>query len=116
MPSRNRQLYIDDIVESISAIQEYVDGLSYDEFVADRKTYSAMIREYMIIGEAVGNLMEDLKAYSPEYPWQRLKDFRNLIVHEYFGVDFRIIWDLTQKELPILENHIQSFQNKGHLD
>ncbi|MBU1340553.1 MAG: DUF86 domain-containing protein [Proteobacteria bacterium] len=62
---------------------------------ADRKTYNATIREYIIIGEAILPLIDLLENKFPEYEWQMIKDFRNFIVHEYFGVDIQIVWDIT---------------------
>ena len=84
--------------------------MSFEDFVGDRKTYSATIREYIIIGEAIGNLIDLLEEEIPAYPWRMVKDFRNLIVHEYFGVDARVVWDLTTLELDELVRHIQNLE------
>ena len=92
MSERDFTLYLKDILDSGNAITEFVKGLSFEEFCHDRKTYSAVIREFEIIGEAVGKLPEQLKRERPAVEWQDIKDFRNLLIHEYFGVDFEIIW------------------------
>ena len=63
---------------------------------------AAVIREFEIIGEAVGKLPEEIKAAHHDVPWQDIKDFRNLLVHEYFGVDQEIVWNVIQQELPRL--------------
>jgi len=89
-------------MESAKAIMEYVKGLSLKEFRKDRKTCSAVVREFEIIGEAVGKLPDDLKRKHPEVEWQDMKDFRNLLVHEYFGIDFEIVWKIVQDDLPTL--------------
>ena len=107
MSKRDVKLYIDDIVESANAIKSYVQDLNYEEFAADRKTFSATLREYMIIGEAVGKIIELLEKTSPDYPWRMIKDFRNFIVHEYFGVNPKIVWDLTTQELDLLLEQIK---------
>lgn len=107
MSKRDKKLYIQDILESYDAIKSYIQGISYDEFMNDRKTYSATIREYIIIGEAVSNLIDLLEEKFPDYPWRMVKDFRNFIVHEYFGVDSQIVWDLTTQELDELVNNIK---------
>jgi uncharacterized protein with HEPN domain len=89
-------------LESSNAILDYVEGLSFDDFNADRKTYSAVIREFEIIGEAVGKLPESFKERHPEIEWQDIKDFRNLLSHEYFGIDLEIVWRIIEDDLPSL--------------
>jgi uncharacterized protein with HEPN domain len=100
--SRTQKLYLNDIHDSAKAIFEYTAGLSFEEFSKDRKTYAATIREFEIIGEAVGSLSEDAKARFPEVQWQDIKDFRNILAHEYFGVDLEIVWKVVQEDLPEL--------------
>ena len=112
MSKRNLSLYIDDILEASEAIQSYTDSLNFETFCNDRKTYSATIREYIIIGEAVSHLIETLEERFPDYPWRMIKDFRNFIVHEYFGVDGKIVWDLTTKELENVVDYIQTLKQE----
>jgi len=86
MSNRNLKMYIDDILESIEAIESYVSDIgSFEDFASDRKTYSATIREYIIIGEAILPIISLLESKFPEYDWRAIKDFRNFIVHEYFA-------------------------------
>jgi len=106
MSNRNINLYLDDIIDSSKAIHGFLDGMSFEEFCHDRRTYSATIREFIVIGEAIGALMDVLDKRFPDYEWRMIKDFRNFIVHEYFGVDERIIWDAAQIELGALESKI----------
>jgi len=61
-----------------------------------------VIREFEIVGEAVGKLPEDLKGQFPGVPWREIKDFRNILIHEYFGVDLRIVWNTIHQDLPLL--------------
>lgn len=107
MSERDYRVYCADILDSGSAIIEFVDGLSFQEFCGDRKTYSAVIREFEIIGEAVGNLPEDMKKERSDVEWQDIKDFRNLLIHEYFGVDLEIVWKIIQDDLPALMNAVR---------
>ena len=102
MSKRDSRLYLSEIVESALAIQEYVQGYVLEDFYHDRKTYSAVIREFEIIGEAVGKLPDRIKQRHPQVPWQDVKDFRNILVHEYFGVDLEIVWQVIHHELPLL--------------
>lgn len=102
MSERDFRLYLVDIIEAGTAIQSYVTGLSLEDFSCDRKTCSAVIREFEIIGEAVGKLPDTITRQRPDIEWQDIKDFRNLLVHEYFGVDLEIVWQVIQSDLPPL--------------
>ena len=102
MSERDPRLYLHDILDAGNAIIEYTKGLSYEQFSKDRKTVSATLREFEIIGEAIGKLPEPLKKQHPEIYWQDIKDFRNLLIHEYFGVDLEIVWNILQQDLPPL--------------
>ena len=108
MSKRDKQLYISDIVDSANAIKNFIKDMNFEEFSNDRKTYSATIREYIVIGEAISALIDLLEDKFPEYPWRDIKDFRNFIVHEYFGVDMKIIWDLTTQELDTMLKYIKN--------
>lgn len=104
MSERDPRLYCDDILESGSAILDFVEGLSFEDFCDDRKTYSAVIREFEIIGEAVSKLPESSRERRPDVEWQDIKDFRNLLSHEYFGVDLEIVWNIIEDDLsPLMD-------------
>lgn len=107
MSKRDTQLYIQDILESIDAINDYLKNMNYEVFLNDRKTYSATIREFTVIGEAIAKIIDLLQERHPEYPWRALKDFRNFIVHEYFGVNPKIVYDAATLELSELKKLIQ---------
>jgi len=112
MSDRPPLLYCQDILESGQAILSYVRGITFDAFVQDRMRYSAVIREFEIIGEAVGKLPMVLKDEYPDIPWQDIKDFRNLLAHEYFGVDLEIVWNTVQNDLPILLDAVQKIEER----
>lgn len=102
MSERDFTLYIKDILDSGAAITQFVKDISFEEFCNDRKTYSAVIREFEIIGEAVGKLPDEIKQRHSDVEWQDIKDFRNMLIHEYFGVDLDIVWKIIQDDLPVL--------------
>ena len=110
MPKREIALYLEDALEAIEAVESYIDTLSFEEFREDRKTYSATIREYIVIGEAIAHMMEDLEAKIPDFPWRVIKDFRNVIVHEYFGVDAEMVWDISSNNLTTLKENLIQFK------
>jgi len=113
MSERDFSLYLADILDSGSAIAEFVKDLSFEEFCNDRKTYSAVIREFEIIGEAVGKLPDELKLKRPDVEWQDINDFRNLLIHEYFGVDFEVVWKIIRDDLPVLINAVKEIKEAG---
>lgn len=108
MSERDPRLYCEDILESGNAILEFVEGITFEAFCADRKTYSAVIREFEIIGEAVGKLPESFRKRRPDVEWQDIKDFRNLLSHEYFGVDLEIVWNVIKEDLVILLGAVEN--------
>lgn len=112
MSKHSDQLYCRDILESCAAIRSYVEGIDFNAFLKDRMRYSAVIREFEIIGEAAGKLTAELKRDYPDVPWQDIKDFRNLLAHEYFGVDLEIVWNTIHAELPTLMEAVRKIEKE----
>lgn len=106
MSERDDSVYLNDILDSITAKKEFISGLDYPAFIEDRKTYSATVRELEVIGEATGKISETLKSQHPEIDWRTIKDFRNVLAHEYFNINSEILWDIVQNKLEPLKNQI----------
>ena len=102
MPPRDWKLRIADILDAISAIQQHTVGMDYTTFVADRKTVDAVIRNITVIGEAARCIPADVEDATPHIPWRDMREMRNVMVHIYFGVNKRILWDTVQLDLPPL--------------
>jgi uncharacterized protein with HEPN domain len=102
MPHRKWDLRIKDILASIDRILEYTRNLDFEGFRSDTKTIDAVVRNFEIIGEAAAHLPEDLSADHPEIPWQDMRDMRNVLAHEYFGINEKIVWETLQNDLPPL--------------
>ena len=102
MEKRNRTyiMYLEDICNSMRRIAEYLEGLDLYSFKKDYKTVDAVIRNFEIIGEASKNLPEIVKDQNPNIPWQEMYYLRNKVSHEYFGIDYEIIWDVAKNYLP----------------
>lgn len=103
-------LYLNDIKDSINAINDYISSMTFDEFINDRKTYMAVIREFEIIGEAVKNLPDSIKTKYQNIEWRDIVDFRNLLIHQYFGVDLEIVWKTIHEDLPPLKHAIEDIE------
>lgn len=104
MSKRGELLFLQDILDSTEAILEFTTGLSVDEFSTNRLVYSATIREFEIIGEATIHLSDETLSKYDQIVWRDLKDFRNLLIHEYFGVDSQIVYNTIKNDLPLLKN------------
>ena len=105
MSKRNPQLLVEDILESCYKILNYTKDVSFDEFVADPKTVDAVIRNFEIIGEASNRLPEEFKDLHQDIDWFRIRGFRNRIVHDYFGIDYSIVWQIRETYLSqLIEN------------
>jgi len=103
---RSYKLFLDDIQIAMGRIAEYVDGYDLEHFKKDFKTVDAVIRNFEIIGEASKNLDEKIKEKYPDVPWKEMYYLRNRVSHEYFGVDYEIIWDIAKNYLPENKNQI----------
>ncbi len=102
MYNRNANLLVEDILDSCGKILDYTAGLSFEGFAADAKTVDAVVRNFEIIGEAANRLPEEFKDSHPQIDWFRIRGFRNRIVHEYFGIDYSIVWQIKETYLPQL--------------
>jgi len=111
MCERTDLQFIQDIMESVTAARDFVIGYDFESFSNERKTKSATIRELEIIGEASSRISSEKKNAYPDVPWRLLKDFRNVLSHEYFGVNNEIVWDIVQNKLPQLQKRIEEIIN-----
>jgi uncharacterized protein with HEPN domain len=100
---RDYRLYLDEIIEAIQAINSYLKGYDQESFALDRKTQDAVIRNLEVIGEASGNLPEEIQDMASEIDWRKIRGLRNILIHEYFGINLIIVWDIVQNKLHLLE-------------
>lgn len=91
---------VSDILESAYRILDYTAGQNFEDFTKDSKTVDAVIRNFEIIGEAANRLPQEFKDRFPEIEWHRIRGFRNRIVHDYFGIDYSIVWVIKEAFLP----------------
>lgn len=104
---RDYTLYLKDILQAIESIEVFTAGMDYATFVFDDKTMSAVIRKLEIIGEAVKQLPEEIRMKHPEIPWKQIAGMRDKLVHFYFGVNARLIWQTIHNRLPALKTAIK---------
>jgi uncharacterized protein with HEPN domain len=106
-------LRVEDILGAIGKIERYTDGLTFERFQADEKTIDAVVRNLEVIGEAVRHLMTSSDELPVAIPWADIAGMRNILVHEYFGVDLQIVWQTVSSDLPTLKRELQALRNTG---
>jgi uncharacterized protein with HEPN domain len=104
---RDYRAYLEDILEAAGAAREFVAGMGKDELDKDRRTRDAVVRNLEIIGEAAKKLPDQTRRDHPEVEWKKIAGLRDILVHDYFGIDMDIVWDIVQNKLPVLVEQIQ---------
>ena len=104
---RSYKMYFNDIVTAIARILEYTESYCLEDFKRDYKTVDAVVRNFEIIGEAANNIPDEIKEQYPDVPWYEMYSLRNRISHEYFGIDYEIIWDIIVNHLPENKSQIE---------
>ncbi len=102
MPSRDWQLRVGDIVNAIASIQQRTAGMSFEEFTENETVAKAVLYDFVVIGEAAINIPTEVQVKYPDIPWRFMSDMRNVIAHEYFQVNLRIVWNTARNNLPPL--------------
>ena len=104
---KDPEIYLGHILEAIEKIKKFSKDMDRDEFLENDLVMDAVVRNIEIIGEAIKNLPEEFKKENPEIPWRDIAGMRDRIVHFYFGLDFEVIWDTVQIDIPDLEKKIR---------
>jgi len=110
MSERSSHLYLDDIKIAIKKIEKYTAEFSEEEFINDEKTVDAVIRNLGIIGEAASNLPVPIKDENLKIPWREIIGMRNKVIHEYFGVDWDVLWETVKYDIPELKKQIKNIK------
>lgn len=100
--SRRELLYLGDIQESCEKVLRFTKGMTYKDFVHDELHFDAVLRNLEIIGEAVKNVSEETRGKHPQVKWRKIAGFRDIVAHEYFGVNEETVWDIVENEIPAL--------------
>lgn len=110
--SRDVRVYLIDIAERCDRISRYIADMDEAAWAGDELTQDAVVRNLEVIGEAVKRLPMDLREAEPEIPWQDIAGLRDILIHEYEGVDFAIIWDVAVNEVPPLRRSVSSLLDR----
>ncbi len=112
MSKRTLSLLLGDIIDSAEKILLYTEGMTYEDFIKDSKTIDAVVRNFEIIGEAANKIPEEFRDNHPSIDWHRIRGFRNRIVHDYFGIDYTIIWNIKETILVALIEDVRALLSK----
>jgi uncharacterized protein with HEPN domain len=110
---RNWKLFIMDMLESINKIEKYIEGLNYEQFIRDEKTKDAVVRNLEIIGEAANQIPKEIQQKFSNVPWAQIIAMRNRMIHGYFTIDYRIVWDIAKIDIPSLKKELELILQKG---
>ncbi len=100
------------MLDSIEKILEFTNGIDFEEFFRNDMINSAVIRKIEILGEATANLPLKFRNKYPKVPWQTIKDMRNMLIHEYFGVDIPTVWNTVKINIPVLKKQLEEILEK----
>ncbi|MHB1277749.1 MAG: HepT-like ribonuclease domain-containing protein [Bacteroidia bacterium] len=115
MSKRDTLLLLEDMLQSAKKIKQYTLGHDFDDFVSDDKTMDAVVRNFEVIGEAANRIDPDFRDQNPEIEWKRIRGFRNRIVHEYFGIDYEIVWEIIDTYLNEMIDCLEIIINKNRI-
>jgi uncharacterized protein with HEPN domain len=94
--------YLLHLRDALEEVREFLEGMKYEDFVEDKRTRNAVLRSFEVMGEASRRVSPEFRAGHPEIPWRKIMNFRNKLIHDYFGLDYLLVWKTAQEEVPSL--------------
>jgi uncharacterized protein with HEPN domain len=104
---RNHLMFLEDVLESMNRIETYLTGVTYNQFIENQLIIDATIRNLEVIGEASKYIPEEIKERYPMIPWRKMTGLRNILIHEYFGIDEENVWEIASNNLPQTKQEIE---------
>jgi uncharacterized protein with HEPN domain len=100
--TRSVALYVKDVIQNMLDAEEFIQGLSYEAFISDKKTFNAVVRSIEVIGEAVKNIPDSVRSGYSDIPWKEMAGMRDKLIHFYFGVDQEAVWVTVKESIPTI--------------
>ena len=105
---KSDKIYLEHILDAIKIIEGYLGNMGYEEFQDNKMAVDAVIRELAVVGEAANNLSEEFIKNNPGLPFRDAIDMRNFLIHEYFSVNIKLVWETAKNDLPELKKFIKA--------
>jgi len=109
---KDHKIFLEHILESIEEIENNIDGMSERKFSRLTTIQDATVRRLEIIGEAVRNIPDSFRKSHTKVPWKKIAGLRDVLIHEYFGVDMELVWKIASKDIPKLKKQIENLLEK----
>lgn len=103
---RDYKAYLSDIIGSINRIERYTNNMSFQDFIDNELVQDGVVRNLEIIGEAVKKVPDNIKRQKTDIEWKKIAGLRDVLIHDYFGVDVVIVWDIIKNKIPVLKKNI----------
>ncbi len=103
---KDPRIFLDHILQCIGLIEKYTEGMSKSDFLKDTELQDAVIRRIEIIGEAAKNLPDDVKKKHTDIEWKKIAGMRDVLIHEYFGIDLELTWEVVKRDIPVLKQKL----------